>query len=129
MLHIKMPFGYNSICLDRTFVLHTGKIRIKADYAFIADSLNHCSSLQYNVSGNNSQYTTVSFATTCSITNDDLIKQINAVLAKIMHQRIDDKYAPKVWEPQLVDYDYEGFIKSSEPQLVGKIDLSQFVAL
>jgi len=120
MLHIKMPFGYNSICLDRTFVLHTGKIRIKAPYQFIADSLNHCSSLQYKVSGNNSQYTTVSFATTCVETNDHLITEINAVLAKIMHKRIDDKYAPKVWEPEMVNY---------EPQLVGKIDLSQFVAL
>ena len=104
MLHIKMSFGYSSICLDRTFVLHTGKIRIKSDYAFVVDSLKHCSSLQYKVSGNSDEYTTVSFATTCMQTNDFLIQEINAMLAKIMHKRIDDKYAPKVWQPELVEY-------------------------
>ena len=113
MLHIKMPFGYNTICLDRTFVLHTGKIRIKADYASITKSLNHCTQLQYKVSGDNSQYTTVSFATTCSKTNDHLIAEINAVLCKIMHERIDAKYAPRNWEPEMVEYDYEGFINST----------------
>jgi hypothetical protein len=101
MLHIKMPHGYNTTCFDRTFVIHTGKIRIKADYASITNQLNHCTQLQFKVSGNNSQYTTISFATTCSQTNDHLIAEINAVLCKIMHQRIDDKYAPKVWEPEL----------------------------
>jgi hypothetical protein len=104
MLHIKMPFGYNSIVLDHTFVLHTGKIRIKADHSFIATNLMHCSSLRYKVSGNNDEYTTVSFATTCSVINDDLIKQINTMLAKIMHARIDAKYAPKTWQPELVEY-------------------------
>ena len=101
MLHIKMPFGYNSICLDRTFVLHTGKIRIKADHSFIVTTLIHCTQLQYKVTGNNSEYTTVSFATTCSQTSDHLIKEINSLLCKIMHQRIDDKYLPKVWEPEV----------------------------
>jgi hypothetical protein len=109
MLHIKMPFGYNSICLDRTFVLHTGKIRIKADYASITKSLNHCTQLQYKVSGNNSQYTTVSFATTCKITNDDLIGEINKFLCDMMHERIDAKYAPRNFEPEMVAYEvYNG---------------------
>jgi len=98
-----MPFGYNSVCLDHTFVIHTGKIRVKADNAFITETLKHCSTLQYKVSGNDNQYTTISFATTCSITNDDLIKQINTMLCKIMHQRIDVKYAPQYWEPEMVD--------------------------
>jgi len=103
MLHIKMPFGYNSINFDRTFVLHTGKIRIKADYLYVANALGHCSSLQFKPSGNDGQYTTVSFATTCQQTNDFLIKEINAMLCKIMHERIDAKYAPKKWEPEMVD--------------------------
>ena len=103
MLHIKMPFGYNSIHFDRTFVLHTGKIRIKADYLYVANALGHCSSLQFKPSGNDGQYTTVSFATTCKITNDMLIMEINTMLCKIMHERIDAKYAPKVWEPEMVD--------------------------
>jgi len=102
MLRIKIPFGYTSICFDSAFVMHTGKIRIKADYAFIIDSLKHCSSLQYRLSGNNNQYTIISFATTCSQTNDMLIMEINSLLATIMHKRIDDKYAPKNWEPEMV---------------------------
>ena len=101
MLHIKMPFGYNSINFDRTFVLHTGKIRIKADYLYVANALGHCSSLQFEPRGNANQYTVISFATTCSQTNDHLIAEINALLCKIMHERIDAKYAPKVWEPEI----------------------------
>jgi hypothetical protein len=108
-----MPFGYNSICLDYTFVIHTGKIRIKAEIDFITKSLNHCSSLQFKPSGNDNQYTVISFTTTCSQTNDHLIAEINAVLCNIMHKRIDAKYAPKKWEPEMVEYDYEGFINST----------------
>ena len=32
---------------------------------------------------------------------DFLIEEINAMLCKIMHERIDAKYAPKKWEPEL----------------------------
>lgn len=113
MLHIKLPYGYKTTCFDRTFVIYTGKIRINADYAFIADSLKHCTQLQFKSSGNDWKYTTVSFATTCSQTNDYLIAEINALLCKIMHKRIDDKYGPKNYEPQIV----------------GKIDLSEIIEL
>jgi hypothetical protein len=68
---------------------------------------------EFKPSGNNGQYTTISFATTCQQTNDHLITEINAMLCKIMHERIDAKYAPKVWEPEMVEYDYEGFINST----------------
>lgn len=129
MLHIKMPFGYNSFCFDHNFVIHTGKIRIKAEYPFIADELEHCTQLLIKPTGNEGQYTVISFTTTCSQTNNHLIAEINKVLCKIMHKRIDNKYAPKVWEPEIVNYDYEGFIESSEPKLVGKINLSQFITL
>ena len=102
MLHIKMPYGYNSFCFDYSLTIFTGKIRIKADYLLIADSLKHCTQLQFKMSGNNNQYTTVSFATTCSQTNDDLIKEINSLLCSIMHKRIDAKYSPKNWEPEMI---------------------------
>jgi hypothetical protein len=46
-------------------------------------------------------YNTVSFATTCKLTNDDLISEINRFLCEMMHARIDAKYAPKTWEPEL----------------------------
>lgn len=101
MLHIKMPFGYNSFCFDHSFVIHTGKIRIKADYLYVVDTLKHWPQLNIKASGNNGQYATVSFTTNCSTTNDQLIMEINAMLCKIMHERIDAKYAPKVWEPEL----------------------------
>lgn len=105
MLHIKMPFGYNSFCFDHSFVIHTGKIRIKAEYPEILQTLGHCPQLHIKPTGNG-QYTTISFTTTCSITKDALITQINAVLCKIMHDRIDAKYAPKNWEPEMVDWDH-----------------------
>ena len=129
MLNIKIPFGYNSFCFDHLFIIHTGKIRIKAPIDFIADKLNHCTSLRYSISGNNNQYTILSFTTTCFETKEHLIMEINSMLCEMMHKRIDEKYAPRNWEPEMVEYDYEGFIKSSEPQLVGKIDLSQFASL
>jgi hypothetical protein len=47
--------------------------------------------------------TKISFSTTCQQTNDFLITEINAMLCKIMHERIDAKYAPKVEEPELVE--------------------------
>jgi hypothetical protein len=111
MLHIKMPFGYNSICLDRTFVLHTGKIRVKSSIDDCSKALSHHP--QLNLVESNNGCTTIKFATTCHQTNDFLIQEINAMLAKIMHARIDAKYAPKTWEPEMVEYDYEDFINST----------------
>ena len=103
MLNIKIPFGYNSFCFDHSFVIFTGKIRIKAPIDFIADRLKHCTSLQYKISGNHDQYTIISFTTTCLQTNDHLIAEINSMLCEIMHKRIDEKYAPKNWEPEMVE--------------------------
>ena len=102
MLHIKMPFGYNSFCFDHIFVIHTGKIRIKADYAYINEELSHCTQLMIKPTGGITQYAMISFTTTCSQTNDHLIAEINKVLCKVMHKRIDDKYAPKKWDPELM---------------------------
>jgi hypothetical protein len=127
MLHIKMPFGYSSVSLDRKFAIFTGKIRVKESLLNVTKVLSHHPQLTF-IEGKNG-CTIISYATMCLQTNDFLIQEINTMLANIMHARIDAKYAPKVWEPKIVEYDYEGFIKSSEPQLVGKIDLSQFVAL
>ena len=98
MLHIKMPFGYNSLCLDRTFVIYTGKIRIKSPMENCIKSLGHHPQLLFHESNNGC--TKISFSTTCQQTNDFLIGEINAMLCKIMHERIDAKYATKVWEPQ-----------------------------
>jgi hypothetical protein len=101
MLHIKMPFGYNSICLDHCFVLHTGKIRIKSSIGDCYHALGHHPQLLLQEGSNGC--TTIRFSTTCHQTNDFLIKEINAMLCKIMHERIDAKYAPKKWEPEMVD--------------------------
>lgn len=102
MLHIKMPFGYNSFCFDYTFVLHTGKIRVKSSIADCHKALGHHPQLLFHESNNGC--TKISFSTTCHQTNDFLIQEINAMLAKIMHARIDAKYAPKIWQPELVEY-------------------------
>jgi hypothetical protein len=124
---MKMPFGYNSFCFDHTFVIHTGKIRIKAEYPEILNALEHCTSLLIKPSGNEGQYTVISFTTTCLQTKDHLITEINKVLCEIMHKRIDNKYATKKWEPELTVHPFHwGEVKA---QSVGKIDLSEFVAL
>lgn len=118
MLHIKIPFGYNSFCLGHSLVIHTGKIRIKAPIDFIADRLNHCTSLRYSISGNHDQYTIISFTTTCFETNEQLIEEINSMLCEMMHARIDAKYAKrKDWEPEMIEH---------KPQLVGAIDLTKY---
>jgi len=106
MQHIKMSFGYNTICFDKIFTIHTGKIRVKADYASVTKQLAHCPSLLVNRTGRNGEYATISFVTNCFKTNEHLIAEINALLCKIMHERIDAKYAPKVWEPELIDWDH-----------------------
>ena len=108
MLHIKMPFGYNSICLDRTFVLHTGKIRVKSSIDDCSKALSHHP--QLNLVESNNGCTTIKFATTCHQTNDFLIQEINEMLAKIMHARIDAKYAKKTWEPELITGDLSELI-------------------
>ena len=102
MLHIKMPFGYNSICLDRTFVIHTGKIRIKSSFGDCFLAIGHHP--QIRLQEGSRDCTLITFSTTCSQTNDFLIEEINAMLCKIMHERIDAKYAPKKWEPEITAY-------------------------
>jgi len=101
MIHIKMNFGYNSICLDYCFVIHTGKIRVKSSIGDCFKALGHHPQLRFEEGTNGC--TTIKFSTTCQQTNDFLIEEINAMLCKIMHERIDAKYAPKVWEPEMVD--------------------------
>jgi hypothetical protein len=96
-----MPFGYNSIVFDHCFVLHTGKIRVKSSIGDCFHALGHHPQIKLEEGTNGC--TTIKFATTCMETNDFLIKEINAMLCKIMHERIDAKYAPKVWEPEMVD--------------------------
>lgn len=107
MLHIKMPFGYNSICLDRTFVLYTGKIRVKSSIEDCKKAIGHQPQLFFRESTKGC--TIISFTTTCAETNDFLIQEINTMLANIMHARIDAKYAPKVWEPTIATFNWEDF--------------------
>ena len=100
MLHIKMPFGYNSICFDHSFVIHTGKIRVKIDILDCNRILGHHPQLQLQEGSRDC--TTIKFATTCLHTNNFLIDEINAMLAEIMHKRIDAKYAKRTWEPTMI---------------------------
>ena len=90
MLHkIKVSFGFNTIALDNLFTIYTGKIRIKADSQFISHNLAHHKLL---IIEQRDDYTTLKFATTDSVINKLIIKDINRTLAIIMHQRIDAKY-------------------------------------
>ena len=95
MLHIQIPFGYKTIAIDHTHIVFTGKIRVRLDVNYCQEMLGHCPQLTLQESRNG--YTTIKFLTTCSKTNDLLIKEINAMLCKVMHERIDAKYAPKYY--------------------------------
>jgi hypothetical protein len=95
MLHIQIPFGYKTIAIDRTHIIFTGKIRVRVHVNYCQEMLGHCPNLTLQESRNGC--TTIKFSTTCSKTNDLLIKEINAMLCKIMHERIDAKYAPKYY--------------------------------
>lgn len=86
---IKIPFGFNTFALDDLLTVYTGKIKIKADNAFIRQNLNHHKLLIIEQRGD---YTTLRFLTTDYGVSRLIIKDINRTLAIIMHQRIDAKY-------------------------------------
>ena len=103
MQTIKTPFGYSSFRIGN-IVIYTGKIRIRTNKEFLINRLHHFaehltiiertkygkigkmhSSLGFN-------YCTISFTTTDAMINEELFKAISAVLAEIMHDRINFKY-------------------------------------
>jgi hypothetical protein len=98
MLHIKIPFGYNTLMLDHSLIIFTGKIRIKSDSSIIGHNLAHHANVTIQERG---AYTTIKFFTTDHLKNMEIIKDINATLAMIMHARIDAKYSNKTWEHEI----------------------------
>ena len=103
MQTIKTPFGYSSFSIGN-IVIYTGKIRVKTNKEFLINRLHHFaehltiiertkfgqvgrmhSSLGFN-------YCTITFTTTSSVLNQQLINAISNVLAEIMHDRINLKY-------------------------------------
>lgn len=91
MLKIKLPFGFKTIQFDNLYVFYTGKIRIKAEADTIASALTHVDGLKIVNSRN--YCTIISYVVTDHSLHIKLMTEINKVLAKIMHDRIDQKYA------------------------------------
>ena len=103
MQTIKIPFGYQSFNIGGHSI-HTLKIRVKSscvnlhtrfpmDIASLI-SFTESDSKRYTL------YTTMQFVTTDYVEYTNVRNAINAVLAEIMHERIDAKYGPKYCEPQ-----------------------------
>jgi hypothetical protein len=91
MLKIKLPFGFKTLQLDNLFVFYTGKIRVKADADIIANALAHVEGL--SIVNSKNYCTIISYVVTDHSLHVNMMTEINKMLAKIMHDRIDQKYA------------------------------------
>ena len=103
MQQIKLPYGYKSFSIG-TIAVYTGKIRVKHNPAYINNQLQNFAEdllISYSVKTNCS---TITFSTTNFIRNQQLIAAINAMLAKIMHNRIDYKYSATFNTEFVADY-------------------------
>lgn len=103
MQQIKLPYGYKSFSIG-TIAVFTGKIRIKHNPAYITYQLKDFDEhllISYSTKTNCS---TITFSTTNFIRNQQLIAAINAMLAEIMHKRIDCKYSPTFNREFVEDY-------------------------
>lgn len=103
MQQIKLPYGYKSFSIG-TIAVFTGKIRIKHNPAYISNKLQNFAEhllISYSAKTNCS---TITFSTTNFIRNQQLIAAINAMLAEIMHKRIDCKYSPTFNREFVEDY-------------------------
>jgi hypothetical protein len=87
---VTIPFGFSKLWIG-PLTVHTGKIRVKC-YRFIVEcELNGDPNFLFEHGSNDT--TIIKFATPDAALANDLRKRINAMLAKIMHSRIDAKYA------------------------------------
>lgn len=103
MQTIKTPFGYSSFRIGN-IVIYTGKIRVRTNKEFLINRLHHFAEhltiIERTKYGNIGKmhsslgfsYCTISFTTTDVMINNELFKAISAVLAEIMHDRINFKY-------------------------------------
>ena len=91
MLKIRIPFGFKTIQLDNLFVFYTGKIRIKADYNLIVETLKEIEGLVI-VRNNRSNTVTISYVVTDYGLHTRNIKAINLLLHSVMIERLDNKY-------------------------------------
>lgn len=103
MQTIKIPYGYKSFGIGNISI-HTLKIRVKSSCVNLHTRfpMDIASLISFTESDRNryTLYTTMQLVTTDYVEYTKVRNAINAVLAEIMHERIDAKYAPKVREPQ-----------------------------
>jgi len=89
MLKIKVPFGFKTLNLDNMFVIHTGKIRLKCEYAVVFNALQTTGLV---ITDNGKGYTTIRYMTVNFSEHCTHMENINNFIADMMHARIDHKY-------------------------------------
>lgn len=108
MQQIKTDFGFKTMRIG-SITIHTGKIRIKTSADFLQHKLqNHLEHLVITerfCEKKFKHYSTITFETTSTILNQQLIDAINQMLCQMMHARIDAKYSRRmVQEFEPTDY-------------------------
>lgn len=99
MQQIKTDFGFKTMRIG-SITIYTGKIRIKSSVDFLQHKLqNHLEHLVITerfCEKKFKYYSTITFETTSTILNQQLIDAINSILCEMMHARIDAKYSRKM---------------------------------
>jgi hypothetical protein len=108
MKTIKIPFGYESFNIG-SHSIHTLKIRVKSSWKDLHTRfpINIVSLISFTESDSNRcvLYTTMQLVTTDYVEYTNVRNAINAVLAEIMHERIDAKYGICNHTKKYIDYD------------------------
>ena len=108
MQQIKTDFGFKTMRIG-SITIHTGKIRIKTPIGFLQHKLQnyleHITITERLCPKHYKHYSTITFETTSTILNQQLIDAINQMLCQMMHARIDAKYSRRmVQEFEPTDY-------------------------
>lgn len=91
MIKIRIPFGFKTVLLDDLLTLYTGKIRIKADLAYVKEHLKNHPEIVVSTGRNSTVM--ISFITTDYVVSSMYRELIWSMIGTIMHQRIDAKYS------------------------------------
>jgi hypothetical protein len=94
--HTTQPYGYNSFTIG-TLVIYSAKIRVKADISVFDHMLNSMMLEDHPVivTHHKNNCVAVSWTTTNYNVHTMYKELVDSILACIMHERIDAKYARK----------------------------------
>jgi len=93
MLKIRLPFGFKTISLDQMYTMYSGKIRIKLS---LVSAMTMFTDLHDNgvcIRETSKGCVIISYFTTDFAIHCNNFHSINRILATIMHERVNTKYA------------------------------------